>query len=182
MEMLHFRDADKILKKKKLLTDLTKTCGYLESVLDGARYKRNLFRLALDEMGWLPEKLEDLRFMDGRRYEYKGVKGEIAVEGSFSVYEYILEGIFRLQIGFDKGMIQAGVLMLTSLRGENSKYGTSTELAKTEVEMLYPTINLPVTIALLDIGKPMIIDDEGGGESNGISIPPDDQEGFDGDP
>jgi hypothetical protein len=40
--------------------------------------------------------------------------------------------------------------------------------------MLYPTISLPVTIALFDLGRPMIPDQEGG-ESNGISISADDQ-------
>ena len=38
-------------------------------------------------------------------YQYKGFKRGVAIEGSFSAYEFILEGLFRLQLGFDKGQI-----------------------------------------------------------------------------
>ena len=54
----------------------------------------------------------------------------MAIEGNFASYEYILEGLFRLQIGFDKGRIETGILMLTSERSEKSRLGTSVELAK----------------------------------------------------
>ncbi len=86
----------------------------------------------------------------------KGVKRGVVIEGNFSVYEYILEGLFRLQVGFDKGRIETGILMLTSLRSEKSSYGTSRDLAIAEVEMLYPTISMPVSIALFDLGPPII--------------------------
>ena len=52
--------------------------------------------------------------------------------------------------------------------------GRSAELAKAEVEMLYPTISLPVMTALFDFGKPMFSELEGG-EKNGVSISADDQ-------
>ena len=88
----------------------------------------------------------------------------MAIEGNFSVYEYILEGLFRLQVGFDKGMIETGILMLTSLRSEKSHLGSSRELAEAEVEILYPTISLPVSVALFDLGEPTISNgtEEGG--------------------
>jgi hypothetical protein len=44
----------------------------------------------------------------------------VAIEGNFASYEYILEGLFRLQIGFDKGRVETGILMLTSERSEKS--------------------------------------------------------------
>ena len=54
-------------------------------------------------------------------------------------YEY-LGGLMRLQVGFDKGLIETGILMLTAASSEKSSYGTSRELAEAEIEMLYPTI------------------------------------------
>jgi hypothetical protein len=35
-------------------------------------------------------------------------------------------------------------------------YGTSRDLAIAEVEQLYPTISMPVSIALFDLGSPII--------------------------
>lgn len=87
----------------------------------------------------------------------------MAIEGNFSVYEYILEGLFRLKVGFDKHRIETGILMLTSQRSEKSSLGTSRELSEAEVEQLYPTISMPVSIALFDLGDPTIPDEEGGG-------------------
>jgi hypothetical protein len=80
----------------------------------------------------------------------------VAIEGNFSAYEYILEGLFRLQIGFDQGKIETGILMLTGARSEKSSLGSSRELAEAEVQMLYPTISMPVSIALFDLGPPII--------------------------
>jgi hypothetical protein len=42
------------------------------------------------------------------------------------------------------------------MRSEKSSLGTSRDLAITEVEMLYPTISMPVSIALFDLGLPII--------------------------
>ena len=100
---------------------------------------------------------------------YKGYKRDIAIDGSFASYEFILEGLLRLQIGFDKGKIETGVLLLNSLRSEKSSYGSSVVLAKSEVEMLHPTISLPVSIALFDLGRP-VIPDENGSEGSDQSV------------
>jgi hypothetical protein len=166
VEIIHFRGSDEILKAKNMDRDVEVTLAYVEEAVYGALYKRELTNLALEEMGW---REGDLNILDGRRYQYKGYKKEVAIEGSFSAYEFILEGLFRLQIGFDKGVIETGILMLNSYRSENSKYGTSRELAKAEVEMLYPTISMPVTIALFDLGSPDLLDDEGG-DKDGVSV------------
>ena len=48
--------------------------------------------------------------------------------------------------------------MLTAARSEKSALGTSRDLAEAEVEMLYPTISMPVSIALFDLGPPIISD------------------------
>jgi hypothetical protein len=96
------------------------------------------------------------------------------IEGNFSAYEYILEGLFRLQIGYDKGLVETGILMLTSMRSEKSSLGTSRKLAEAEVEMLYPTISMPVSIALFDLGPPNISNGTEENTDGTISIPADD--------
>jgi hypothetical protein len=169
-EVIHFRDSDKIIREKGLEPDVNITLGYVEATLYGTLYKRELTIQALKECDW---REDDLSILDGRRYQYKGLKREVAIEGNFAAYEYILEGLFRLQIGFDKGRIETGILMLTSERSEKSRLGTSIELAKLEVEQLYPTISMPVTIALFDLGSPELPDENSvkGGESDGVSVP-----------
>jgi hypothetical protein len=160
-EIFHVRESDKILKKKNLEKDVQATLEYVDTALYGSLYRRELLRQALDEMGW--RENGTLNILDGRRYQYKGFKKDVAIEGNFSVYEYILEGLFRLQLGFDKGLIETGILMLTAARSEKSSYGSSRALAQTEIEMLYPTISMPVAIALFNLGDSTLPDDEGGG-------------------
>ena len=128
------------------------TLEYVDDVLTGSLYKRELFRQALDEMDW--RKNGSLNILDGRRYQYKGFKNKVSIEGNFSAYEYILEGLLRLQIGYDKKLIDTGILLLTSKRSEKSPLGNSKDLAKSEVEQLYPTISLPVSIVLYDLQEP----------------------------
>ena len=171
-EIVHFRESEKILKEKRLVKDVKATLEYIDDVLCGTIHRRELLRQSLEEMGW--RENGSLNLLEGRRYQYKGFKKGVALEGNFSAYEFILEGLFRLQIGFDKGIIETGILMLTSLRSEKSSLGTSRELAEAEVEMLYPTISMPVAIALFDLGPPII---SNGTEENsdGTSISPDDK-------
>lgn len=171
-EILHFRDSDKIIKDKNMENDIQVTLEYVYDALYGSFYRGELLRLALEEMGW--RENGTLNILEGRRYQYKGFKKGVALEGNFASYEYILEGLFRLQVGFDKGMIDTGILMLTSARSEKSSLGTSQELAESEVQMLYPTISMPVSIALFDI-KGFVVSDEEGVIENGTSIPADDR-------
>jgi hypothetical protein len=132
-------------------------------------YKRELTIQALKECDW---REQDLSIIKGRRYQYKGFKKGVAIEGNLAAYEYIPEGLFRLQIGFDKGRIETGILMLTSLRSAKSRLRTSVEFAKAEVEQLYPTISTPVTIALFDLGSPELLDENSvkGGETDGVPV------------
>jgi hypothetical protein len=172
IEILHFRDSDKILNDKNMMQDVQKTLEYLEDVLTGVQFKRELFRQALDDMGWRHNGT--LNILEGRRYMYKGFKKDIAIEGNFSAYEYILEGLMRLQIGYDQGLIETGILVLTSKRSEKSPYGSTSRMVQEEIEMLFPTISMPVTVALFDLGDPESFNDEGGDE-NGISLSANDQ-------
>ncbi len=169
MEILHFRDSDKILKAENMYNAVVNTMQYIEDVLFGTLHRRELLRQALEEEGWRNCDIEMLKVLDGRRYQYKGFKRDVAIDGNCSTYEYILEGLIKLQIGFDKGKIKTGVLMLTDQRSEKSTYGSSYDLAKSEVEMLYPTISMPVSVVLLDLGRPMVIDDKGG-DADGIPV------------
>jgi hypothetical protein len=169
-EMIHFRDSDKIIRKKKLDRDVKATFEYVYDALQGSLYRGELLRQALDEMGW--RENGSLNILDGRRYQYKGFKKGIALEGSFSSFEYLLTGLARLQVGFDKKLIDTGILMLTAARSEKSSLGTSRDLAVAEVEALYPTFSMPVSIALFDLGVPVISNGEDeGGDENGISVP-----------
>jgi hypothetical protein len=150
-EILHIRDADKILKQKKLEKELTLTMEYLNDVLYGSIYRRELLRQALEETGWRESK--ELNILEGRRYCYKGMRKGVALEGNLSSYEYVQDGLLRLQIGYDKKKIDMGIVMVTAHRSAKSPLGSTRELVLQEIAMLYPTISLPVTIVLFDLGS-----------------------------
>ena len=159
-DIIHFRGSEKIISDKNMENYVQSTLEYVDDALYGSLYRGELLRQALSDSGW--RENGSLNILEGRRYQYKGFKKGIALEGSFAAYEFILEGLFRLQVGFDKGMIETGILMLTSQRSEKSSYGSSRDLAASEVEQLYPTISMPVSIALFDLGDPALPDEEGG--------------------
>jgi len=102
-----------------------------------------------------------LNFLDGRGYQFKGFKKGVAIEGNFSAYEFILEGLVRLQIAFDKKKIDSGILLLTSARSERTPYGSTRKMLEEDIQNLYPTISLPVSLGLFDLGKPTIPDENG---------------------
>ena len=86
IEILHFRGSDKILNDKNMMHDVQTTLEYLADVLTGVQFKGELFRQALDDMGW--RENGTLNVIPGRRYMYKGFKKNVAIEGNFSAYEY----------------------------------------------------------------------------------------------
>ena len=151
-EIIHFRGAAKILTTKKMEKEVKLTMEYLNDALYGTFHKRELLRQALEEMDWRPK--EDLNILDGRRYSYKGFRKRVAMDGSFASYEYIQDALLRLQIGFDKKKIDMGIVLVTAQRSEKSPLGNTKVLVQQEIEMLYPTISLPVTIVLFDLGRP----------------------------
>ncbi len=162
-EIIHFRDSDKIIKEKNMKKDVQLTMEYIDEVLTGSLHRGELLRQALSEMDWRDPKV-NLKILEGRQYRYKGLKNGIAIEGNLNVYEIILEALLRLQVGYDKGLIEAGILLLTSQRSEKSHLGTSRDLAEQEVESLFPTISLPVILVLFDLGNPRISNMEDAGE------------------
>ena len=160
-EMLHFRGSDEIIKQKKMRKDVQGTLEYVYDALFETLHKGELFRQALDEMGWRGGN-GSLNILEGRRYRWKGFKKSVAIEGSFAAYEFILEGLLRLQIGYDKGVLETGILLLTAKRSEKTPYGSTSKMVKEEIDLLYPTISMPVTICLYDLGDPTLHDEDGG--------------------
>ncbi len=159
-ELIHFRDAERIIKSKKLEKDAQATLGYINDCLYGSLYRGELLRQSLAEMEWRRNE-EALIILDGRRYRFKGFKKGIAIEGSFSAYEFILEGLVRLQIGYDKKKIDSGILLLTSARSEKTPYGSTRKMVEEDIQNLQPTISIPVSIALFDLGSPVIPQENG---------------------
>ena len=151
-EIIHLRGADKIIKEKKMSNIVRQLMEYLNDALWGTRHKSELMRQALKEMDW--RQNGDVKIFEGRRYAYKGLRNRVAIDGNFSSYEAIQDALFRLQVGYDHKKIDAGIVMIPSQRSEKSKLGTSRDLVAKEIELLYPTISLPVTIVLFDLGKP----------------------------
>jgi hypothetical protein len=151
VEVLHFNGADEVIKKKKMEKEIQSLVEYIDDSLYGSLSKGLLLKQALTDVDW---RQESYSILEGRRYYYKGFRNGIAVDGSFAAYEYILDGLFRLQIGFDKGKIDSGILLLTSQRSEKSPYGDTKKLVEQELELLQPTISVPVTVVLYDLGKP----------------------------
>jgi hypothetical protein len=151
-ELLHFRNANQIIKEKKMTKEVKQVMDYLNDCLYGTQHKSELLRQALAEMNW--RQNGDLNILDGRRYYYKGFKNRVAIDGSFSSYEYIQDALLRLQVGFDKKKLDMGIVMVTAQRSEKSKLGTTKDLVSKEIEMLHPTISLPVIIVLFDLGRP----------------------------
>jgi hypothetical protein len=151
-EILHFRGSDKILEEKNMTKEIELAMEYLNDCLYGSYRKGELLRQALTEMDF--RQNGDLNILEGRRYFYKGFRKKVAIDGSFSSYEYIQDALLRLQIGFDKGKIDMGIVLVTAQRSEKSKLGTTRDLIFQEIEMLHPTISLPVTIVLFDLGRP----------------------------
>jgi hypothetical protein len=150
-ELLHFRESDKILKKKKMMDDVVKTLEYLDTVLFESASKGELLKEALKDTGWREDGT--LNIMEGRRYQHKGFKNKVAIEGYIGTFEN-LEGIFRLQVAFDKQKIDTGILLMNSLRSFDSPFGSSRDLAEWEISQLEPTVFMPVSVALFDLGKP----------------------------
>lgn len=150
-EIMHFRGAKEILTSKDMERDILSTMEYLHDALYGSVYRGGLTRQALDEMDWRHK--EDLNILEGRRYYYKGFKNGVAIDGNLSSYECIQDALLRLQVGYAQRKIDMGIVILNAHRSEKSPYGSTRKLVEQEVDHLYPTISLPVTIVLFNLGR-----------------------------
>ena len=173
-EILYFNDAKKVIGSKRMGKMVSDTLQGIDDDLIGSTHLNTTLKTSLDDCGWR-ENPDILKIIDGRRYQYKGYLKRIAVEASLGVYEYILEGLFRLQVGFDKGLIDAGLLILPGNRSEKSPLGESVDLVKAEIKELYPTISLPVAVALFDVSVSSQVADavENAGMDNVEELPTD---------
>lgn len=151
-ELLHFRGSEEILKNKNLDRDVEVTMEYLNDAIYGTAHRREILRMVMDETAW--RNGDDLNIIPGRRYAYKGLKKRVAIDGTFSSYEFIQTALFRLQLGYDMKKLDMGIVLVTAQRSDKSPLGSTRDLILQELELLYPTISLPVTIALFDLGKP----------------------------
>lgn len=149
-EILHFNGNEAVLKSKHMIHDVRVTLSYIDEMLAGSRNHGEQLIKALTQTEWRMNS-EDLRIIEGRRYMFKAFKAKIAWDGGVTVYETLHNSLFRLQLGFDKNLIDSGIVLLNSARSEKSLIGTSRELAIREMEELFPTISLPVSIALFDL-------------------------------
>jgi hypothetical protein len=158
-EIKYFRNMDRIIADKNMANTVTETLSYVDLVLYGNFFRGSNLRTALEEMGWRDN--EELTIIPGRRYQFKGLINSIAIEASLYSYEGLWNSLFRLQVGFDKGLIEGGLVIVNGERSAKSPIGSSWELAQREVDLLHPTVNLPVALAVFDFGVPTpIADDE----------------------
>jgi len=163
-ELLHFRGSEEILKNKNLDRDVAVTMEYLNDAIYGTAHRREILRMVMDETAW--RNGDDLNIIPGRRYTYKGLKKRVAIDGTFSSYEFIQTALFRLQLGYDMKKLDMGIVLVTAQRSEKSPLGSTRQLILQELELLHPTISLPVTIALFDLGKPGEIVEEAVKQTN----------------
>lgn len=150
-QILYFNEAKKVISSKRIGKMIDDTLQGIADDLIGSTLLNSTLKSTLDDRGWR-ENLNILKIIDGRRYQYKGILKRIAIEGNLGFYEYLWDGLFRLQVGFDKGLIDAGLLILPGNRSDKSPLGDSVDLVKAEIQELYPTISLPVAVALFDVG------------------------------
>ena len=155
-EIIHFRNAEEILQGKGLSDHVRDTMECIHEDLYERFYRGNMLRQTLDFMGWRDNG--GVRLLPDRRYSYKGWRNRVAIEANLQNYEWLLEGLFRLQIGFDKGDIDTGILLLNGYRSKKSPLSENVIQVSREVEALYPTISMPVTVVLFDLGTPKCID------------------------
>ena len=151
-EIINFRNADKIIKEKKMTNIVRSLMQYLDDCLYGTRHKGELMRQALKENDW--RNNSDCKIFSKRKYAYHGFRNRVAIDGSFSSYEAIQGALFRLQLGYDHKKIDVGIVMIPAQRSEKSKLGKTRDLVKKEIELLEPTITIPVLVAIFDLGKP----------------------------
>ena len=147
-EVVHFRDSDEILKGKEIEKEIKHLLDHVDQILHGSFATSKQLKETLKEMGWREDGT--LEILEKRKYRYMGYKSRVGLEANFSSYEYIQPALFKLQLGFDKGRLDMGLVLLTGLRGMKTPYGSTLELVEWEVEHLFPTISMPVSVVLFD--------------------------------
>ncbi|WP_319408767.1 hypothetical protein [uncultured Desulfosarcina sp.] len=153
-QLFHFRDSDRILKEKSMLCYITLTMEHVFNAIKGVYLRNTLLRTVLDEMGWHQGDVWNI--IAGRRCRYLGYKNGVAIEASFTDYSYIAEGLTCLQLGYDKGQIDVGILLLTTRGIPAGKEKDTSVILNKDMGAMEPTIRLPVCICLYDFGDSVI--------------------------
>ncbi|MFU2207725.1 hypothetical protein [Solidesulfovibrio sp. C21] len=167
-EILHFRDSKLVIEEKGMAGIVKDTLEYVDTLLNESSAKGRRLRLGLEDCGWRDNG--NLPIIEGRRYQYKGCLQRIAIEANFYAYEYILEGLARLQLGYDLGRIDVGLLLLTGERSAKSPFGSTKDLVAREVDSFYPTISMPVAVAIFSVAAEMSDGDPAVVEGHGRKI------------
>lgn len=145
-EMVYFNTIQEIFQERGMESVVQQSLDYIDIVIYEGYLRGYFLKNALEDLGW--RDTQDLIIIPGRRYRYKGLLNGIAIEASLYCYEGLWEALFRLQLGYDKGQILGGIVVLTGERSPKSPMGNTLELVQEEMAFLYPTINLPVSVAV----------------------------------
>ena len=147
-KLYHFHGSDKIFKNRAMISDVAMTVEHVFNVLKGNLFPDNLLRIALDEMGW--HKGSTWNIVAGHHYQFEGFKNGVGLEECLGACGCIVEGLVNLQVAYDKGQIDGGLLLL-SVSGIPECNGDDAEtILIRDVNSLGPTISLPVSVCLYD--------------------------------
>ena len=152
--LFHFREAHKVFEQKAMASDVTMTVNHVLNSLNGAFRRNDLLRAALDEMGWYKGPVWNI--IAGRRYRFLGYKHGVAIEAGLDTYDYIVEGLMTLQLGYDKGQIDAGILMLSTQGSRICRDTDMNDLIVKDMGAMEPILSMPVSICLYDLNDPFI--------------------------
>jgi hypothetical protein len=86
---------------------------------------------------------------------------EVAIDGNISAYEYILEGIGPVAMGYDKQRIDAGILLVNSKRSDKSPFGTTADLIKAWRSKRCIQPSSAGQCVSVSTGEPILFDEEG---------------------
>jgi hypothetical protein len=156
-QIIHFRDSENIFEAKAMASDLLMTVEHVFHTVKGKHPNQDLYlKLALNDMGWVNGN--SAKILPGRQNPFKGFKHGVAIEANLERYDYLSEGLMRLQLGYDKGLIDTAILMITAKRDEKSPHVVTETMLREDVESFRPTISMPIAVCLYDFGNPLAAD------------------------
>ena len=148
-QVFHFHDSERIFRNRSMISDVAMTTQHVFNALNAPIDQGKPLRIALDEMGW--HQGDTWNIIAGHHFQFEGFKNAVALKVSLISYEFILEDLAHLQLAFDKGMIDAGLLLLTTWQMPIcDRQDWKTVLTK-DMDALSPTISLPVSVCLYEL-------------------------------
>ena len=150
-QLYHFNGSKEFIKSNSMVSDLAMTAQHVLNTISGAFLREQLLRIALDEMGWTQG--DTWNIVAGKKCRYLGCKRGVGLEANLGIYDYIVEGAMRLQVGYDKGQIDAGILLLTNQGMPKCMEEDIYPQLEKDMNALAPTISLPLCICLYDFSN-----------------------------